>query len=167
LDERSSTADNRDSARPIHFVMGEIQSVNLTDSSDYISRKLTTNGQYSAASAYAVQFIGRIERPELSQAWKIRAEGKINFFIWLLLRNRLWTADRLLKRGWDHGNTTIPAVCAIRPWKPPSIWLWIAPSRGRCGTISMSRCSSQFVLRGIGFSPRLKDREQHRKKKSC
>jgi hypothetical protein len=29
----------------------------------------------------------------------------------------------------------------------------------------MSRCSSQFVIGGIGFSPRLKDREQHRKKK--
>jgi hypothetical protein len=46
--------------------------------------------------------VGRIERPDLAKAWKIQAKGKIKFNMWLLLQNRWWTADRLLKRGWPH-----------------------------------------------------------------
>jgi hypothetical protein len=82
LDERAATLDNKESARPNpHARGGGIQNVNLVDTSDTISWKLTTNGQYSAASAYDVQFFGKIERQELAQALKIRAEGKIKFFL--------------------------------------------------------------------------------------
>jgi hypothetical protein len=41
-----------------------------------ISWTLTTDGQYSATSAYEIQFLGRVERNELAKTWKIKAEGK-------------------------------------------------------------------------------------------
>jgi hypothetical protein len=65
-----------------------------------------------------VQFFGKIERQELAQALKIRAEGKIKFFLWLLLQNKLWTSNRLPK---EFGRMMMHATFAIRLWKPPFI----------------------------------------------
>ena len=36
--------------------------------------------------------------------WKIRAEGKVKFFLWLALQNRNWTAERLRARGLPHND---------------------------------------------------------------
>jgi hypothetical protein len=63
------------------LLWGEIQNIDHSNTRDIVSWKLTTNGQYSAASANDVQFVGRIQRPGLAQAWKIRAEGKIKSYI--------------------------------------------------------------------------------------
>ena len=41
---------------------------------------------------------------DLAKVWKLKTEGKIRFFMWLLLQNRIWTADRLNKRGWPHDD---------------------------------------------------------------
>jgi hypothetical protein len=57
---------------------------------------------YSVATAYEACFRDRSPRPLLAAAWEVKIEGKINFFLWLLIQNRLWTADRLEKRGWPH-----------------------------------------------------------------
>ena len=46
-----------------------------------------------------VQLIGRIQQPHLEQLWKIKAEGKVKFYVWLLLQSRNWTADRLGARN--------------------------------------------------------------------
>lgn len=54
----------------------------------------TVHSEYSAAPFQSV--------------WRIKAEGKICFFMWLLLHNRLWTVDRLAKRGWPHN-----ALCVL------------------------------------------------------
>uniref|UniRef100_A0A8R7R9R8 Reverse transcriptase zinc-binding domain-containing protein n=1 Tax=Triticum urartu TaxID=4572 RepID=A0A8R7R9R8_TRIUA len=35
-------------------------------------------------------------------------EGKVKFYLWLLLQNRNWTADRLQARGWPHN-----ALCSL------------------------------------------------------
>jgi hypothetical protein len=79
-----------------------IQSIQLTNEADSIVWSITADGHYSAASAYGIQFVGRIERHDLAKSWKMQVEGKIKFNMWLLLQNRWWTADRLLKRGWPH-----------------------------------------------------------------
>jgi hypothetical protein len=34
--------------------------------------------------------------------WKAWAPPKIKFFAWLAIRNRLWMADHLEKRGWNN-----------------------------------------------------------------
>lgn len=57
---------------------------------------------YSVTTVYQACFLGRIHQPHLEAAWSIKAEGKVQFFMWLLLQNRLWTADRLEERGWPH-----------------------------------------------------------------
>ncbi|KAM0837392.1 hypothetical protein ACQ4PT_061694 [Festuca glaucescens] len=82
-----------------------VQHVQLKDNRDEISWNLTADGKYSARSAYARQFIGRLMQPELEKAWSIRAEGKVKFFLWLALQNKNWTADRLRARGWPHSDT--------------------------------------------------------------
>jgi hypothetical protein len=63
-----------------------LQRINLQPHSrDNIVWNLTMDGKYSARSAYEVQFLGRISKPHLEQVWKIRADGKVQFFLWLFL----------------------------------------------------------------------------------
>jgi hypothetical protein len=69
---------------------------------DAISWNLTSNGEYSSASAYEAQFYGATLTHFNKMVWKIWATPKVKFFSWLAIRNRLWTADRLEKRGWDN-----------------------------------------------------------------
>jgi hypothetical protein len=70
--------------------------------SDEISWKLTANGLYSTKSAYEMQFFGSTTSPLNKMVWKAWAPPKIKFFAWLANQNRLWTADRLAKRGWPN-----------------------------------------------------------------
>ena len=81
-----------------------LQSVILTNETDTISWHVAADGKYSASSAYAIQFLGRVRQPGLEQVWKICAEGKVNFFFWLLLQNRNWTAEKLRARGLPHND---------------------------------------------------------------
>ncbi|KAK1691967.1 hypothetical protein QYE76_008664 [Lolium multiflorum] len=81
-----------------------IQSITLSHVRDKISWNLTADGSYSASSAYAIQFCARVPMPELNKVWSIRVQGKVKFFFWLLLQNRVWTADRLCARGWPHDD---------------------------------------------------------------
>jgi hypothetical protein len=76
-----------------------VEEVQLTDTPDEIRWLPCASGKYSAKSAYEMQFIGRIKQPHLEKVWKAKVEGKIKFFLWLLLRNRNWTSDRLMRRG--------------------------------------------------------------------
>jgi hypothetical protein len=72
------------------------------DTQDTIVWNLTTNGEYTSASAYKAQFFGAISSNMNKLVWKAWAPPKIKFFAWLAIQNRLWTADRLEKRGWDN-----------------------------------------------------------------
>jgi hypothetical protein len=55
------------------------------------------DGIYTAKSAYELHFEGNIIS---SFRWSVWAPSKCKFFIWLLLRNRVWTTDWLQERGW-------------------------------------------------------------------
>jgi hypothetical protein len=81
-----------------------LQGVVLSSDSDKISWNLISNGEYSASSTYSVQFYGRIREPHLDQVWRVRAEGNAKFFMWLLLQNRNWTAERLRARNLPHDD---------------------------------------------------------------
>lgn len=52
----------------------------LTDEPNSAIWRATSDGSYSASSAYVFQFSSRIKSPELLQAWKSKAEGKIKNF---------------------------------------------------------------------------------------
>ena len=71
---------------------------------DSISWKLTNDGQYSAATAYRAQFLGLIDSDMPLLVWKNWAPPKCKFFAWLAINNRIWTADRLQRRGWPNCN---------------------------------------------------------------
>lgn len=81
-----------------------LQATQLLTSPDCIRREFSENWVYSASSAYLAQLLGRIANPEVQKVWKTKVEGKNHFFLWLLLQNRLWTADRLSARGWPRNN---------------------------------------------------------------
>jgi hypothetical protein len=74
------------------------------DMEDDIVWKHTANGIYSAASAYDAQFQGTIRSPMKHTVWKAWAPPKVKFFAWLANQNRIWTNDRLAKRGWQNSG---------------------------------------------------------------
>jgi hypothetical protein len=65
---------------------------------DSIRWILTTDGTYTSASAYRLHFEGRILSAAPDMIWSPWAPAKCKFFLWLLLHNRLWCADRLQRR---------------------------------------------------------------------
>ncbi|CAN6207223.1 unnamed protein product [Urochloa humidicola] len=67
---------------------------------DQITWTRTANGEYTAHSAYLLQFEGSVVSNFPKLVRKPWAPGRCKFFLWLLLQNRLWTADRLQRRGW-------------------------------------------------------------------
>jgi hypothetical protein len=81
-----------------------LRNVALSSDNDGITWLISADGKYSVSSAYAVQFHGRIRQPHLDYVWRIRAEGNVKFFLWLLLQNRHWTAERLGARGLPHDD---------------------------------------------------------------
>ncbi|KAK1610430.1 hypothetical protein QYE76_034103 [Lolium multiflorum] len=69
---------------------------------DSIVWTLTPKGCYTASSAYKAQFLPALPCSFGNIVWKPWAPPKCRFFAWLAVQNRLWTADRLAKRGWPH-----------------------------------------------------------------
>ncbi|CAM0958627.1 unnamed protein product [Alopecurus aequalis] len=86
------------------MLWGLIREVQLSAEVDRVTWRLTANKEYSATSAYHFQFEARLPRPMLESVWKVKAEPKVKFYIWCLLQNRNWTADRLQTRGWPHDD---------------------------------------------------------------
>lgn len=96
--------DSLDMLQHFIFIWEKAQATVLHEEEDSIKWKFDATGSYSAKSAYEMQFLGRISKPALGSVWSVRCEGKIRFFLWLLLQNRLWTVDRLAARGWPHDD---------------------------------------------------------------
>lgn len=69
---------------------------------------LSNSGRYSAKSAYGALFQGSTQFGPWERIWKSWALGKCRFFLWLVIHNRCWTADRLAKR-----NLPNPAICPL------------------------------------------------------
>lgn len=84
-----------------------VQNVQLTTERDGIKWNLTGDGHYTTKSAYHVQFLARIPQPRLEQIWRAKAEPRVKFYMWLLLRNRNWTSDRLQNMGLIHSPKCI------------------------------------------------------------
>lgn len=63
----------------------------------------SSTGEYTASSAYKLQFKGSFRSPFSSLIWrKPWAPSKCKFFLWLLLQDCIWTADRLQRREWPN-----------------------------------------------------------------
>jgi hypothetical protein len=67
---------------------------------DEITWTRTTDGAYSAKSAYEMKFDGNVASILSICIWKAWAPSRCKFFAWLMLQNRIWTSDRLQQRQW-------------------------------------------------------------------
>ena len=74
------------------------------DVHDTILWKFTSHEEYSASTAYMAQFAGHTTSIMPAAVWKGWAPPKCKFFAWLIIQNRVWTADRLHRRGWPNCN---------------------------------------------------------------
>lgn len=74
----------------------------LTDHEDHHIWKYEASGCYSSKSAYKAYFNGSVTFEPWCRIWKTWAPQKCKFFLWLAIKNRCWTADRLARRGLDH-----------------------------------------------------------------
>ncbi|KAM0846839.1 hypothetical protein ACQ4PT_055368 [Festuca glaucescens] len=72
------------------------------DIPDSIRWILSSNGSYSSSSAYNALFEGQVSSIAPAMIWRVWALAKCKKIAWLLLNNRLWCADRLLRRGWPN-----------------------------------------------------------------
>jgi hypothetical protein len=69
---------------------------------DHIIWTRSSSGAYTAKLAYEIQFHGILCSVFPALIWKIWAPAKCKCFTWLMLQNRIWTADRLLMREWPN-----------------------------------------------------------------
>ncbi|WVZ66318.1 hypothetical protein U9M48_015558, partial [Paspalum notatum var. saurae] len=77
---------------------------------DHFRWRFTQSGQYSCKSAYQSFFLGTVKFGSWKRIWKSWALLRCKFFIWLAIKNRCWTADRLAKRGLLHPNAVFKLV---------------------------------------------------------
>jgi len=90
-----------------------VQDVQFSDREDQIVWKFTADGQYTAKSAYDVQFKGSFCTITPNWIWAAHPEPKHRFFTWLLLQEKILTADKLQERNWPC-NPLCP-FCSLAP----------------------------------------------------
>jgi hypothetical protein len=90
----------------------QLWAFHLSDHEDEINWKFSSTGNYSSKSAYKMQYAGTFPDFEWAELWNTKVENKCKFFSWLILQNRLWTPDRILKYG-GQPNTICPLCRTI------------------------------------------------------
>jgi hypothetical protein len=117
---------------------------------DSITWLWMANGEYSASSAYHIQFQGSFPKFDSKKIWCAYVEPKAKLFAWLVLHKRILTADLLAKKGWPHDPTcqlchndpeTADHLCKDCPftkdvWNTMSMW-----AGGQGGTQPQDHCS--------------------------
>jgi hypothetical protein len=85
------------------YLWTRIRQVSLQpDVEDTLVWKWTQHGIYSSSSAYRAQFLGSYINHKISLIWRARTENKCKFFAWVLIQNKLLTADNPARREWPH-----------------------------------------------------------------
>lgn len=92
---------------------------------DQITWKTTQSGCYTTAAAYRLQFAGRTASTCPHILWKAWAPPRCKFFGWLTLHDRIWTADRLQRRGWPPNEYFCP-LC-VRNLETSTHLFWQCP----------------------------------------
>jgi hypothetical protein len=65
---------------------------------DSILWKFTKDEKYSSSSAYKMQFEEIILTTINASVWKVWAPPRCKVFAWLVMQNRIYTADRIQKK---------------------------------------------------------------------
>jgi hypothetical protein len=74
------------------------QSLHLTTDSDSLLWKFEPNGVFSVKSMYVVINFRGIVSVQVHSVWKLKIPPKIQFFLWLVVHNKILTRDNLVKR---------------------------------------------------------------------
>lgn len=88
-----------------------LATVALTEEEDQITWRWTPDGMYSAWPAYDIQFAGTYSRFQSEHIWKTNTEPKCRFFAWLVIHDRVLTADNLAKKNWPHNEHCTMCYC--------------------------------------------------------
>ncbi|CAM0911794.1 unnamed protein product [Alopecurus aequalis] len=100
----------------VQFVelLDSLQAVVLTPGiPDRVIWKWTSSATYSASSAYRALFAGLEFFPCGKTIWHAWAPSKCKIHIWLAMQRRIWTADRMRRRGMNT-HTSCP-LCDQEP----------------------------------------------------
>jgi hypothetical protein len=62
----------------------------------------TPDDVFTVKSVYNAQFIRSYNHINSDFVWRARAEQKCKIFTWILLQDKLLTANNLATRGWPH-----------------------------------------------------------------
>ena len=77
------------------LVWEHVQAVQFLEVQDAIRWKWAATGLYTSKSAYDIQFSGSYCTFDCKAIWRAKAEGEHMFFVWLLVQERLQTADKM------------------------------------------------------------------------
>jgi hypothetical protein len=83
----------------------------LTEEKDTIAWKWSSTGDYSAASAYEIQFLGAYPAFNALPIWKALTEPKCCFFTWLAMHGKVPTVDNLMLKNWPCNPTCALCYC--------------------------------------------------------
>nr|CAD1829821.1 unnamed protein product [Ananas comosus var. bracteatus] len=78
------------------------------DRQDSLSWRWNSSGRFSVHSATDFLTFDGITNCNLPFLWKLKISLRVKLFLWLAERNKILTADNLVKRGW-HG----PIICVL------------------------------------------------------
>jgi hypothetical protein len=85
-----------------------MQKIELSIEDDIHIWRFDKTGKFSSKSAYRAFFNGAIKFEPWKRLWKTWSPAKCKVFLWLAIRNRCCTADKLAKRNLPH-----PEKCAL------------------------------------------------------
>jgi hypothetical protein len=63
-----------------------------------------TDGSYSTASVYNMQFQGSYAPFRVGKLWKAKVESKVKFIRWTTMHQKIMTANNFAARGMQHNN---------------------------------------------------------------
>ncbi|GJN35167.1 hypothetical protein PR202_gb23914 [Eleusine coracana subsp. coracana] len=81
--------------------------VNLSEDNDQHTWRFDGSGSFSTKSAYQAFFNGAMTFEPWRRLWKAWASSKYKVFLWLAIRNKCWTVDRLARRGLPHPDRCV------------------------------------------------------------
>jgi hypothetical protein len=88
-----------------------ISDITLQNSNDMIFWKWTADRKFSVATAYECQFVGAMVSFPAPDIWQAFSDHKSNFFAWLVLHNRVLTADNMMKKNWPSDPLSSFCLC--------------------------------------------------------
>lgn len=103
-----------DAINQLLWLCDKIANINLqAGTPDTVTWKFTSDGNYSAASAYAIQFEGSQRFQFRDIIWASDTPLKCRIFSWLSILGKCHTADCLAKKGWPHNAACV--LCLSEP----------------------------------------------------